>query len=152
MSEPSKQQIGDGQDNFGQAAEKLAQAVKQAGNTAASQTAHAAAATMQAGSSGAAAEVAAGSAVGPWGAVLAAVWAMRHTLFKVLVCLCLGLLFFLVLIVSLPSIVTNSVFGLDGNKPLDGATLWVLLSKIFFSCFRNLCVDLFQRHIRNPVL
>lgn len=123
MAEPVKQQIGDGQDNFGQAAEKLAQAVKQAGNTAASQSAHAAAATVQAGSGGAAAEVAAGSAAGPWGAVLAAAWAMRHTLFKVLVCLCLGLLFFLVLIVSLPSIVTNSVFGLDGNKPIDGATL-----------------------------
>ena len=55
--------------------------------------------------------------------MLTAAWAMRHTLFKVLVCLCLGLLFFLVLIVSLPSIVTNSVFGLDGNKPIDGATL-----------------------------
>lgn len=88
LSEPVKQRIGDGQDNFGQAAEKLAQAVKQAGNTAASQTAHAAAATVQAGSGGAAAEVAAGSAAGPWGAVLAAAWAMRHTLFKVLVCLC----------------------------------------------------------------
>lgn len=30
---------------------------------------------------------------------------------------------FMVLIVSLPSILTNSVFGLDGNKPIDGATL-----------------------------
>ncbi|MEH2933546.1 NlpC/P60 family protein [Acutalibacter sp. JLR.KK004] len=121
--EPVKQQVGDGQDNFGQAAGKLAQAAKQASEAAASQTAHAAAATVQAGSGGAAAEVAAGSAAGPWGAVLAAAWAMRHTLFKVLVTMCLCLLFFIVLIVSLPTIVTNPVLGLDGNKPADDATL-----------------------------
>lgn len=40
---------------------------------------------------------------------------MRHTLFKILVCICLFFLVIIVLIVSLPSVVTNSVFGLDGS-------------------------------------
>ena len=48
---------------------------------------------------------------------------MRHTLFKVLICICLCLVFFIVLIVSLPSIVTDSVFGTNGTKPAEGATI-----------------------------
>lgn len=127
MSEPVKQQIGNGQDNFGEAAGKIADAAKQfraAGQAsqAATQAANAAISTAQA-SGGAAAEIAAGSAAGPWGAVLAAAWASRHTLFKLLVCSCLVLLIFVVLIVSLPSIVSNGIFGLDGVEPLDDATL-----------------------------
>ena len=127
MSEPVKPQIGDGQDDFGQAAGKLVEAAKQAkaasqGAQATVQAANAAITTAQA-SGGAAAEVAAGSAAGPWGALLAAAWASRHTLFKVLVCACLGLLIIIVLIVSLPSIVSNGIFGLDGVQPIDGATL-----------------------------
>jgi len=124
---PDKQQIGDGQDNFGEAAGKIIDAAKQmqaAGQStqAAAQAANAAITTAQA-SGGAAAEIAAGSAAGPWGALLAAAWATRHTLFKVLVCICLGLLIFVVLIVSLPSIVSNGIFGLDGVQPADDATL-----------------------------
>lgn len=62
------------------------------------------------------AEIAAGTAAGgPWGAILSAAWAMRHTLFKILVCICLFFLVIIVLIVSLPSVVTNSVFGRDGS-------------------------------------
>ena len=127
MSEPVKQQIGDGQDDFGQAAGKLVEAAKQTravskGVQATTQAANAAITTAQA-SGGAAAEVAAGSAAGPWGALLAAAWASRHALFKVLVCACLGLLIIIVLIVSLPSIVSNGIFGLDGVQPIDGATL-----------------------------
>lgn len=127
MSAADKQQIGDGQDNFGQAASKIAQAVRQGqalGQTAqaAAQAANAAITTAQA-SGGAAAEIAAGSAAGPWGTLLAAAWATRHTLYKVLVCACLGLLIFVVLIVSLPSIVSNGIFGMDGIQPADGATL-----------------------------
>ena len=38
-------------------------------------------------------------------------------------CACLGLLIIIVLIVSLPSIVSNGIFGLDGVQPIDGATL-----------------------------
>lgn len=67
----------------------------------------------------AAAQIAAGTAAGgPWGAILSAAWALRHTLFKVLVCICLFFLLIIVMIVSLPSIILNSVFGLDGT-PVD---------------------------------
>ena len=80
MAEPAKQQIGDGKDNFGQAAGKAAQAAKQISQEAAKQaavkgaeaTANAAAATVQAGVEGgkAVAEIAAGTAAGgPWGAI-----------------------------------------------------------------------------------
>ena len=134
MAEPDKQQIGDGSDNYGQAAGQMAKAARQAGQEAAKQaaakgaeaTANVAAATVKASVEGgkAAAEIAAGTAAGgPWGAILSAAWAMRHTLFKILVCICLFLLFLIVMIVSLPSIVSNSIFGLDGTPPVDGASL-----------------------------
>ena len=133
MAEPSKQQIGDGSDNYGQAAGQMAKAARQAGQEAVKQTAakgaeqaaNAAAATVKASVEGgkAAAEIAAGTAAGgPLGAVLSAAWSMRHTLFKVLVCICLALLFLIVMVVSLPSVVFNSIFGLDGNKPAEGIT------------------------------
>jgi len=133
MAEPSKQQIGDGSDNYGQAAGQMAKAARQAGQEAVKQTAakgaeqaaNAAAATVKASVEGgkAAAEIAAGTAAGgPWGAILSAAWAMRHTLFKILVCICLSLLFLIVMVVSLPSIVFNSIFGLDGNKPAENVT------------------------------
>lgn len=109
MAEPDKQQIGDGSDNYGQAAGQMAKAAKQVGQEAAKQTAMKGAVGTAAG--------------GPWGAILSAAWAMRNTLFKILVCICLALLFLIVMIVSLPSIVTNSVFGLDGAQPVEGATL-----------------------------
>lgn len=141
MAEPTKQQIGDGSDNYGQAAGQVAKAAKQAGQEAAKQaaakgaeaTANAAAATVQASVEGgkAAAQIAAGTAVGgPWGAILSAAWAMRHTLFKILVCICLALLFLIVMIVSLPSIVANSIFGLDGTQPVEGATLQSTYSEL----------------------
>ena len=134
MAEPQKQQIGDGQDNYGQAVSQMAKAAKQAGQEVAKQAAakgveagaNAAAATVQAGVEGgkAVAEIAAGTATGgPWGAIISAAWALRHTLFKILICICLGLLFFIILIVSLPSIVSDSIFGLNGTQPIEGATL-----------------------------
>lgn len=134
MAEPNKQQIGDGADNFGQAAGQMAKAAKQAGQETAKQaaakgaeaTANAAAATVKAGVEGgkAVAEVAAGTAAGgPVGAVISAAWSLRHTLFKILICICLAIVFFIVLIVSLPSIVTNNIFGLDGTQPVEGMTL-----------------------------
>lgn len=133
MAEPSKQQVGDDSDNYGQAAGQMAKAARQAGQEVVKQTAakgaeqaaNAAAATVKASVEGgkAAAEIAAGTAAGgPWGAVLSAAWSMRHTLFKVLVCICLALLFLIVMVVSLPSVVFNSIFGLDGNKPAEGIT------------------------------
>ena len=134
MAEPAKQQFGDGQDNFGQAAGQAAKAAKEVSKQAAAQaaakgaeaTANAAAATVQAGVEGgkAVAEIAAGTAAGgPWGAILSAAWAMRHTLYKFLICVCLLLTILIVLIVSLPSIVTESVFGLNGTQPDPNATL-----------------------------
>lgn len=141
MAEPSKQQIGDGSDNYGQAAGQMAKAAKQAGQEAVKQTAakgaeqavNAAAATVKASVEGgkAAAEIAAGTAAGgPWGAILSAAWAMRHTLFKVLVCICLCLVFLIVMVVSLPSIVFNSIFGLDGTKPDENVTPTAVYSEM----------------------
>ena len=126
MAEPDKRQIGDGSDNYGEAARQVARAARESGKMAADQAAakgaeaagNAAAATVQAGVEGgkAVAGVAAGTAVGgPWGAILSAAWSLRHTLFKVLICICLVFLVIIILIVSLPSIVTNSVFGLNGS-------------------------------------
>ena len=126
MAEPDKRQMGDGADNYAEGAKQMANAAKQAGKETAKQaaaagaeaTANAAAATVQAGVEGgkAVAEVAAGTAAGgPWGAILSAAWALRHTLYKILICICLFFLIIIMLIVSLPSIILNSVFGLDGT-------------------------------------
>lgn len=133
MAEPDKQQFGDGQDDFGQAARQVGQAARQSGEAAAQTAekgaeaaANAAAATVKAGAEtgSAVTNIAAGTAAGgPWGAVLSAAWAMRHTLYKVLICICLFLLFMTVLIVSLPSIVTDSIFGISGIPPVEGATI-----------------------------
>ena len=141
MAEPNKQQIGDGSDSYGAAAQNAAKAAKQAANvgkeasktaatTAAAKgaeaTANAAAATVKAGVEGgkAIAEVAAGTASGgPWGAIIAAAWAMRHTLFKILVCICLCVVFLIVLIVELPGILINRALGLDGSQPTEQVTI-----------------------------
>lgn len=134
MSEPGKEQIGNGSDQYGQAAGQMTKAVRQSGQEAAKQAAakgaeaaaNAAAAAVKAGaeSGKAVAEIAAGTAAGgPWGAVLSAAWAMRHTLFKILICICLALLVLITMIVSLPTIISNSIFGLDGNEPSGDVTL-----------------------------
>ncbi|MDR3209858.1 MAG: C40 family peptidase [Oscillospiraceae bacterium] len=124
MSEPNKQYTGDGQDSFADAARKTAEAAKQISQSAASKataagaeaTANAAAATVKAGLEGgkAVAEIATGTAAGgPVGAIIAAAWAARHTLFKVLVTACLCLTFIIVMVVSLPTIVFNYIFRTD---------------------------------------
>lgn len=137
MAEPNKQQVGDGSDNYGQAASQAAKAAKaasKAGKEVAQQavqkgaeaTANAAAATVQAGVEGgkAVAEIAAGTASGgPWGAIISAAWALRHTLFKILVCICLAVVFLIVLIVELPSILINQALGIDGNQPTEQVTI-----------------------------
>lgn len=133
MAEPQKQQMGDGSDNIGQAAGQAAKAAKNAGKQAAKQAAkkgaeaaaNAAAATVKAGVEGgkAVAEIAAGTAAGsPWGAIISAAWAMRHTLFKILVCLCLSVVFLIVMIVELPGIIINKALGIDGNEPTVSIT------------------------------
>lgn len=124
MAESNKQYMGDGHDNIGQAAHKTAEAAKQVSKAiagkAASAGANATSAAAGAAVAGAAqtgqavAGVAAGTAAGgPIGAVLAAAWALRHTLLKILVCLCLLVLFFIVAIISLPAIIFNQVFHTD---------------------------------------
>ena len=119
MAEPEKQQFGDGRDNYAGAARQLSDALQQAGQTGTRQTvSNGAAALVQSGikSGKAVSEIAAGTAAGgPWGAILSAAWSLRHTLFKILACLCVLLLIFVILIVSIPSVVLNGVFGLNGS-------------------------------------
>ncbi len=126
MSEPMKQQTGDGKDNYGQAAKHMANAAKQAGKQTAQKAAakgaeatiNAATATVKAGATAgkAAANIAAGTAAGgPWGAIISAAWSMRHTLFKVLISICLVVVFIVVMVVSLPAIIFDSIFGLSDD-------------------------------------
>lgn len=119
MAEPKKQQFGDGRDNYAGAARQLSDALQQAGQTGTRQAvSNGAAALVQSGikSGKAVSEIAAGTAAGgPWGAILSAAWSLRHTLFKILACLCVLLLIFVILIVSIPSVVLNGVFGLNGS-------------------------------------
>ena len=118
MPEENRDQLGDGRDDYGFAAQQLTNAAKSVADSSA--------AVLKAGVEGgkAVSGIAAGTAAGgPWGAVLSAAWAMRNGLFKVLVCICLVLLIFVIAIISLPSIVMNSIFGLDGNPGADGTTL-----------------------------
>lgn len=128
-----ERQLGDGQDNYLQGAQKAAEAAQQFGaagraaGAGAEATANASAAAVQASVEGgkAAATIATGTAAGgPWGAVLSAAWALRHTLFKVLIFLCLFLLFIIIAVVSLPSIVVNNIFrtdpaSVDPNGPTE---------------------------------
>lgn len=134
MSEPDKQQFGDGGDQWGEAARNVANAAKELGkegvkSTAAGTAAGAAnssAALVKAGVEGgkAVSEIAAGTAAGgPWGAVVSAAWSLRHTLYKILVCICLFFLILIVLLTSLPTIVTNQVFGLNGADMTTPLTL-----------------------------
>ena len=94
----------------------------QAAKAGAEAVANAAAATVQASveTGSATAKIAAGTAAGgPWGAVLSAAWAMRHTLFKILVCLCLVLTVQIILFISLPSIVSDAVFQAEPGSEAD---------------------------------
>ena len=140
----NNQGFGDGQDNYLNAAKKAMDAAKQAGQSGlqtsagagagaagatgasaeaaaagAEAVANAAAASAQATVEGgtAAAEIATGTAAGgPWGAVIAIAWSMRHTLFKVVICACIFILFIACAVVSLPSIVTNNIFHTDPSS------------------------------------
>lgn len=143
MAEPNNQQLGDGQDNYAQAAQKAGEAAKQIGKSTAEQaaakgaeaTANAAAHTVQASVEGgkAVAEIAAGTASGgPVGAIIGAAWAMRHTLFKILICICLSLMFFICAIVSLPSIIFNSIFQTDPDSidPAGATDVYVVFDEM----------------------
>ena len=148
MAEPGKQQMGDGQDNYGKAASEAQKAgknigkgiknagkktAKVIGKQGAEATARTAAVTVKAGAETgkAVGKIAAGTASGgPWGAAIMAAlsiaWSMRHTLFKILVCVCLVLVIFIVCIVSLPNIIFQNitdmfgdVFGFGQEKTVD---------------------------------
>ena len=148
MAEPGKQQMGDGQDNYGKAASEAQKAgknigkgiknagkktAKAIGKQGAEATARTAAVTVKAGAETgkAVGKIAAGTASGgPWGAAIMAAlsiaWSMRHTLFKILVCVCLVLVIFIVCIVSLPNIIFQNitdmfgdVFGFGQEKTVD---------------------------------
>lgn len=138
MEDSNKQQIGDGSDNYGKAATQAAKAAKNAGKELARETAkkgaeataNAAAASVKAGIEGgkAVAEIATGTAAGgPVGAIISAAWSLRHTLYKILVCICLALVFLIVVVTELPNVVANEAFGLDGQKPNTS----VLIPNIF---------------------
>lgn len=149
MASPNNQQLGDGQDNYAQAAQKAAEAAKEIGKASAAKgaeaTANAAAHTVQASVEGgkAVAEVAAGTAsAGPVGAILSAAWAMRHTLFKILICACLLLTFFICAIVSLPSIIFNNTFrtdpdSVDPNASTDVYQVFEEMSGAVSDCVSN---------------
>ena len=141
MSEPDKQQFGDGGDQWGEAARNVVNAAKELGKegvkSAASGTtagvANSSAALVKAGVEGgkAVSEIAAGTAAGgPWGAVLSTAWSLRHTLYKILVCICLFFLILIVLLTSLPTIVTNQVFGLNGCLLYTSCLLGLVLPAV----------------------
>jgi len=114
MAQPDKQQIGDGGDN-------IANAARQAQNAAAASVNAAATAGSQA-----VANVAAGTASGgPWGAIIMAAWSMRHTLFKILIFICLFLMFFVALIVSLPSIIFDYIMGASNQTNVGGPVVGI---------------------------
>lgn len=151
---PDEQQhLGEGQDDYLNGAQKAAEAVRNAGTASAryagamagEAVANAAAATARAGvqSGKAAAEIASGTAAGgPWGAILSAAWSLRHTLFKILIFICLFLLLIIVGIVSLPSIVFNNIFHTDPssvepNAPMSVTANFDDASHIVSDCIQN---------------
>ena len=99
---------------------------------------------MQAGVEGgkAASGIAAGVAVGgPWGAILSAAWSLRNTLFKILIFLCLLLLFIIIAVVSLPSIVFNNIFRtdpatVDPNGPTEVTASFDDMSAVVSDCIQ----------------
>lgn len=153
MSEQDKQQLGDGSINYADAAQKTAKAIKEAGKAAAEKTAAAAgeatanttAAVAQAGVEGgkAVAEVATGTAAGgPWGAIIAAAWALRKPIFKVLICLGLVILLFIMAVVTLPSIISNNLFHtdpstVDPNGAVDLIERADDMSDLVAACIQN---------------
>ena len=147
MAEQENQHFGDGQDNPIESAKKIGEAAKRLSEAGAEKaaamggeaTANAAIAGAQAGS--AAAEVAAGTAGGgPVGAAVAAVWASRHAIYKVLICISLITLFFLITVISLPSVFTNNAFNPE-NSDFPGIQniqqIFNQLSGVVTGCVKN---------------
>ena len=123
MAESDKRKLGDGSDSFSNAASNLSRAVSTMRQQASASSAGAAAAGAAKTGKAIAGAAKGAAAAGPWGALAAAAWSARHTLYKLLICTALFFTFIIVTIVSLPSVVTNGIFGLNGTKPVEGATL-----------------------------
>ena len=120
MAEPTKQHSSEGSDNYGNAARQMAKVAKNAAKTAkvakdgVKATVNAAASTVKGGAKvgKAVATIAKGTAAGGlWGAIIAAAWSLRRTLFKILVCVCMFVLILIIVIVSLPIIVLENLVG-----------------------------------------
>ena len=115
MKEQEMRQSGEGRDNLTEAAGQMAKNAAQWSAETTKTAGQAAEAAVKAGETAAAAgkaasEVAAGTAAGgPVGAVLSAVWSMRHTLFKILICICLVLVFLVVTIAAIPGILIENI-------------------------------------------
>lgn len=125
MSDDNKKQLGDGNDNYGQAIKNAGEAAKQlsvATKEIAKTTANAAAASVSAGvkTGKAVANIAKGMALGgPWGAIISAAWSMRNTIFKIIVVICLVLLILIVAALSMPLFILDKLFGTSQNEYSD---------------------------------
>lgn len=152
MAEPTKNQTGGGSDNYGQAAKQLTKAAEQIGKSTAKNaaakgaeaTGRAAAATVKgaAKTGKAVQQIAAGTAAGgPWGAIISAAWSMRHTLYKILVCVSLVIVFIVIIVTSLPSIILSnikgSIFGSSGD-PAAGNSLVASYSDLSDSVYKTI--------------
>ena len=92
MAEQKKNRLGDGSDNYAGAVKEAGKtAVKETAKKSAEATSRAAAATVKASAEGG--KAAGTAAGGPVGAAISVAWSMRHTLFKILICVCLSLTF-----------------------------------------------------------
>lgn len=116
MSNQAQHQLGDGNDNLGHAVSQISKV----GNRNASALTGSKLPQI----------AAKGLAGGTSGAVAMAVWESRHTLYRVLICMCLFVTFMVVLLVSLPSIVSTKVFGFDGTPPEEGIDLMTSFTEL----------------------
>lgn len=118
MAEEDKQQMGDGADDYAQAIRQALNGMKRVAKTA------------SAGGT-AAAQIAAGSAAGPLGAIISAAWSLKHTLYKILVCIGLAMVILIVIITSLPGIVINQALGFGENQmPASMRTVYETVSDV----------------------
>ncbi len=111
MAEQEKKTVGEGSDNYAGAARQGAKVVRNAIGHGV-RSANTAVRTVKAGASigKAATEIGVGASSGGLpGAIIAAAWSLRHTLFKILVCVCLGVLFIVVAVISIPDILMGNI-------------------------------------------
>lgn len=101
--------------------EHLGDSVGQTGRAIADSAANAVQGAVKAGQ--AAANVAKGAAMGgPYGALLSLAWQMRHVLFWILILLFSILYIAVIMLLSLPGLIANSLFGANGVEPAEDAT------------------------------